>query len=52
MMIAKLMGAQVWDGNLVLKVAVALAVMVILYPIALFIDRRMPWLLGKKKSTL
>ena len=52
MMIAKLMGAQVWDGNLVLKVAVALAVMAILYPIALFIDRRMPWLLGKKKSTL
>lgn len=50
--INKLMGAQVWDDNLLLKVAVALAVMAILYPIAIFIDRRMPWLLGKKSSTL
>ena len=52
MIVARLMGAQVWDDNLLLKVAVALAVMVILYPIAIFIDRYMPWLLGKKTSTL
>ena len=52
MIVARLMGAQVWDDNLLLKVAVALAVMVILYPIAIFIDRYMPWLLGTKTSTL
>ena len=50
--IAKLLGSQVWDDNLLLKVAVALAVMAILYPIALLIDRHLPWLLGKKSSTL
>ena len=50
--IAKMLGSQVWDDNLLLKVAVALAVMAILYPIALFIDRHLPWLLGKKSSTL
>ena len=50
--IGKVMGAQVWDDNLLLKVVVALAVMAILYPIAIFIDRRLPWLLGKKSSTL
>ena len=52
MLVGKLMGTQVWDDNLILKVAVALAVMAILYPIAIFIDRRLPWLLGKKSSTL
>lgn len=50
--LARLMGPQVWDDNLVLKVAVALAVMAVLYPIAIFIDRRLPWLLGKKSSSL
>lgn len=50
--IAKVMGPQIWDDNLILKVAVALAVMAIIYPIAVFIDRRLPWLLGKKASTL
>ena len=52
MIVARLMGPQVWDDNLLLKVAVALAVMAVLYPIAIFIDRYMPWLLGKKTSTL
>lgn len=51
MLVGKVMGTQVWDGNLLLKVAVALAVMAILYPIAIFIDRRLPWLLGKKSSS-
>ena len=50
--IAKLLGSQLWDDNLLLKVAVALAVMAILYPIAIFIDRSLPWLLGKKSSIL
>ncbi len=52
MIVARLMAPQVWDDNLLLKVAVALAVMAVLYPIAIFIDRYMPWLLGKKTSTL
>ena len=52
MLIGKLMGAQIWDDNLILKVAVAIAVMAILYPVVIFIDRRLPWLLGKKSSTL
>lgn len=52
MVIAKVMDPQIWDDNLVLKVVVALGVMAILYPIAVFFDRRFPWLLGKKASTL
>lgn len=52
MLLARLLGDQVFDDNIVLKVAIAVAVMAILYPIAVIVDRYFPFLLGKKSSTL
>jgi len=52
MVIGKVLGQSILDDNLVLKVVIALVVMIILYPIAVFIDRRLPWMLGKKATTL
>ena len=47
MLVAKFAGPDIFDDNILLKLAVATIVMVTLYPIALFIDRYLPWLLGK-----
>lgn len=49
---SKLLGSAVLDDSILLKVAIALIVMVILYPLAILIDRWTPWLLGKKSSSL
>lgn len=49
---AKFMGETIFDDNILLKIAVALIVMIVLYPIAIFIDRHLPWLLGKKSPSL
>lgn len=53
MVVGKVAGAAVFDDNILLKVAVAVAVMVILYPMAMFVERYLPFLLGKpyKKAT-
>ncbi len=53
MVVGKVAGAAVFDDNILLKVAVAVAVMVILYPMAIFVERYLPFLLGKpyKKAT-
>ena len=47
MLVAKFAGPDIFDDNFVLKVAIAVIVMIILYPIALFIERYLPFLLGK-----
>ena len=52
MVLSRLLGEGVFDDNILLKVIIALAVMAILYPIAVFIDRYFPFLLGKRSSTL
>ena len=48
----RVMGAGALDDKVWLKVVIAAVVMAIIYPIALFVERRMPWMLGKgyKKS--
>ena len=45
--VARVLGEAVFDNNILLKVVIAVAVMAILYPLAIFIDRYLPWLLGK-----
>lgn len=47
MLVAKFAGPDIFDDNFVLKVVIAVIVMIILYPIALFIERYLPFLLGK-----
>lgn len=52
MLVSKFVGPDAMDETILWKFAIALLVMVILYPLALFIDRYLPWMLGnpyKKK---
>lgn len=52
-LVSKLVGPGAIDETILWKFAIALVVMVILYPLALFIDRYLPWMLGnpyKKKA--
>lgn len=48
--VAKLMGPAIFDDNILLKIGIAILVMVILYPLAILIERYLPWLLGKRKD--
>ena len=50
--LGRLLGPDVFDDNILLKVVIALIVMVVLYPIAILVDRYCPWLLGKKSPSL
>ena len=52
MVLARLLGETVFDDNILLKILIALAVMAILCPIAIFVDRYLPFLLGKRSSRL
>ena len=52
MVLSRLLGDTVFDDNILLKVLIALAVMAILCPIAILVDRYFPFLLGKRSSTL
>ena len=45
---SRLLGPDVLDDSVLLKVAIALVVMVLLYPLALFVERYLPFLLGKR----
>ena len=49
MLVSKLVGPGAMDETILWKFAVGFAVMIILYPLALFIERYFPWMLGKKK---
>lgn len=49
MVLARVLGESVFDDNILLKVLIAVAVMTILCPIALFVDRYLPFLLGKRR---
>ena len=50
MLVAKFAGPNILDDNILMKVSIAIVVMIILYPMALFIDRYLPWLLGKSRK--
>lgn len=52
MVLTRVLRENIFDDNILLKILIALAVMAILCPIAIFIDRRLPFLLGKRTSTL
>ena len=47
MVVGKVAGAAVFDDNILLKVAIAVVVMIVLYPLALIVERYLPFLLGK-----
>lgn len=47
----KVLSESAFDDSILLKVFIALAVMVVIYPIALFVERYTPWMLGKKRSS-
>jgi hypothetical protein len=50
MLVTKFAGPEILDDNILMKVSIAIVVMIILYPMALFIDRYLPWLLGKSRK--
>ena len=50
MLVTKFAGPEILDDNILMKVSIAIVVMIILYPMALFIDRYLPWLLGKPRK--
>lgn len=45
--IARLVGPEVLDESILFKIIIALVVMVVLYPLALLVERYLPFLLGK-----
>lgn len=44
---ARLLGPEILDDSILFKVVIALVVMAVLYPLAVFIERYLPFLLGK-----
>ena len=52
MLVAKFVGQAVLDDNVLLKVIIAIVVMAVLYPLAIIVERYLPWMLGKKSSAL
>ncbi len=52
MLIAKFAGPDILDDNILLKILIALVVMAVLYPLAIFIERYFPFLLGKPLKKL
>lgn len=51
MLVAKFAGPAFLDDNILLKVVIALAVMAMLYPLALMVERYFPFLLGKSRKS-
>ena len=49
-LVSKLVGPGAMDETILWKFAIALVVMVILYPLALFVDRYLPWMLGNERK--
>ena len=52
MIVAKFAGPEIFDGNIVLKLVIALVVFAIIYPLAVIIERYLPFLLGKPYKKL
>jgi len=44
---ARLLGPDVLDDSILFKVVIALVVMAVLYPLAIIVERYLPFLLGK-----
>lgn len=52
MLVSKLVGPDAIDETILWKFAISIIVMLILYPLALMIERYFPWMLGKKKGSI
>lgn len=48
MLVAKVAGPAFLDDNIILKTLIAIIVMAVLYPLALAVERYLPWMLGKR----
>ena len=48
-LVTKFAGLDIFGDNILLKVGLALLVMIVLYPLALLVERYLPWLLGKPR---
>ncbi len=51
MIVSKVAGPAILDESILLKVAIAIAVMAALYPLALIVERYFPFMLGKSRSS-
>lgn len=49
-LVTKLFGADTLNENILWKFGIGIVVMIILYPLALIVERYFPWLLGKKSK--
>ena len=51
-LVGKVLGPAILDESILVKVAIAIVVMALIYPLAIVIDRYFPFLLGKKSRSL
>jgi len=50
--VSKTLGQGMLDDSILLKIVIAVMVMIVIYPIAVMVDRYMPWMLGQKSPSL
>ena len=50
--VSKTLGQGMLDDSILLKIVIAVMVMIVIYPIAVLVDRYAPWMLGKKSPSL
>ena len=51
-LVGKVLGPAILDESILVKVAIAIVVMALIYPLAIVVDRYFPFLLGKKSRSL
>lgn len=51
-LVGKVLGPAILDESILVKVAIAIIVMALIYPLAIVVDRYFPFLLGKKSRSL
>ena len=51
-MVSKTLGEGLLDDSILLKVVIAVMVMIVICPIEVMVDRYVPWMLGKRSSSL
>lgn len=52
LLVVKVLGSAILDEGILVKVAIAIVVMALIYPLAIVVDRYFPFLLGKKSRSL
>ena len=52
MIVSRLFGPEQLDENILWKFVIGFVVMLILYPLALIVERYFPWMLGKSRGSV